>query len=37
MNVDLAFHELVRIIRKFHKEHLPSAPKKTKKKFCVVM
>jgi len=32
VNVDLAFHELVRIIRKYNKENLPSSAKKPKKK-----
>ena len=32
VNVDVAFHELVRIIRKFNKDNMPNAPKKAKKK-----
>lgn len=36
INVDLAFHELVRIIRKYNKENMPKTPKK-KKKLCLMM
>lgn len=32
VNVDLAFHELVRIIRKYNKDNLPSSAKHPKKK-----
>jgi GTPase KRas protein len=39
VNVDVAFHELVRIIRKFNKDNMPNAPKKAKKKkgLCQLM
>eukprot|EP00054_Salpingoeca_dolichothecata_P003787 m.28451 g.28451 ORF g.28451 m.28451 type:complete len:195 (+) comp14144_c0_seq1:164-748(+) len=37
VNVDLAFQELVRIIRKYNKENMPKTPKKKKGGFCSLM
>lgn len=37
VNVDLAFHELVRIIRKYNKENLPQQKNKGKKKGCTLL
>lgn len=38
MNVDCAFHQLVRVIRKFQKQQSPPVhQKKTKRKLCVIL